>query len=93
MFAIFVLPETKGRSLEELEQELSELRICSGTSRTSQAQHSFENDRENAAAQSQSHSCKGEGMAGIAAPSKIEWEQEFERTIGLHSTGGVGMQK
>eukprot|EP01046_Picozoa_sp_COSAG06_P084896 COSAG06_NODE_31651_length_518_cov_0.587112_2_plen_47_part_01 len=47
MFAIFVLRETKGSSLEELEQELSELRICSGTSRTSQAQHSFENDGEN----------------------------------------------
>jgi len=89
-FAIFVLPETKGRSLEELERELSEMRIC-GSSGTPEVQHSFESDRGDAAAQSQSQSVKG--VAEISAPSKVEWEPEFERTVGLHSTGGVGMQQ
>ena len=90
-FAIFILPETKGRSLEELERELSEMRICSGSSEMSQAQLSFESDRGYPAAQSQSQNFKG--VAEISAPSKVEWEPEFERTVGLHSTGGVGMQQ
>ena len=30
VFAVAVVPETKGRSLEELERELSQLRLCDG---------------------------------------------------------------
>jgi len=103
LFAIFVLPETKGRSLEQLERELSEMRIC-GDSVAAQPRRSFgsgggdgdasaSNSYIEDVSTSQSQKLGGANAGEASTPSKIEWEPEFERTVGLHSTGGVGMQK
>lgn len=101
LFAIFVLPETKGRSLEQLERELSEMRIC-GNSVAAQPRHSFGSDGGDGDASASngyienvytSQKLGGANAGEASTPSKIEWEPEFERTVGLHSTGGVGMQK
>ena len=104
LFAIFILPETKGRSLEELERELSEMRICGDSVVAQPPRKSFESDGGDADASafnsymekvsaSQSQHLGSTSVGEGSAPSKIEWQPEFERTVGLHSTGGVGMQQ
>ena len=82
VFAILVLPETKGRSLEELEQELSELRLCGPNQPSARA--------GSGSGTPDQHEAEPDGEEAPVAPG---WVRDVERTVGLHSSGGVGMQR
>ena len=70
VFAVAVVPETKGRSLEELERELSQLRLCDGGC-CGGANAEAEGD---AARKDERTSTQAEGGEGEAAgPLSSEW--------------------
>ena len=79
-----VSQETKGRSLEELEQELSRLRLCGPNVPAA------EPGKPSGKADQYQQGAPAAGVEKeVAAPG---WVRDVERTVGLHSSGGVGMQ-